>query len=92
MQAFLAEAGFGEISIRGEEPDFVYASEEDWWATVWSHGMRGTLERIERNSGPDALQAFKRDAVEKMQNVKGPTGFHHMWSVLFTVAIKNNSS
>ncbi len=88
MQTFLAEAGFGEISVLGEEPDFIYTSEEDWWKTVWSHGMRSALERIERFSGPDALQAFKRDAFKKMQLVKGPTGFHHMWSVLFTVAIK----
>lgn len=88
MHAFLASAGFREISIRGEEPDFVYASEEEWWATVWSHGMRGTLERIERTSGSEALQAFKRDAFERLQEVKGPAGFHHMWSVLYTLAAK----
>lgn len=88
MRIFLDSAGFSDIVTQGEEVDLVYRSEGEWWETIWSHGMRGTLERIERTSGPDALSAFKDEAFEKLQGVRGSTGFHHMWSVLFTLATK----
>lgn len=88
MQAVMTAAGFTNIQVSGEESDFVYSDEEDWWSTVWSHGMRATLERIEKTSGSDALQRFKVDAYGKLQSVRQSDGFHHMWSVLFTLGTK----
>jgi ubiquinone/menaquinone biosynthesis C-methylase UbiE len=88
MEAVMNAAGFTNIQIVGEEPDFVYGNEEEWWSTVWSHGMRARLERIESTAGSDALQQFMADAFKKLQTNKQSDGFHHMWSVLFTLAKK----
>lgn len=88
MEAVMKTAGFINIQIEGEEPDFVYTNEEDWWDTVWSHGMRGTLEKIELKAGTDTLKKFKSDAFKSLQTNKQPDGFHQMWSVLYTTANK----
>lgn len=88
MEAIMKGAGFTNIQITGEESNFVYGSEEEWWSTVWSHGMRARLERIESTSGSNALEQFKADAFKKLQTNKQSDGFHHTWSVLFTLATK----
>jgi len=88
MKAVMSNAGFTNIQIVGEEPEFVYQDEEAWWSTIWSHGMRARLEKIERTAGSDGLQQFKADALKELQTTKQSDGFHHMWSVLFTLATK----
>lgn len=88
MEAVMNKAGFTNMQVVGEEQDFVYRDEEEWWSTLWSHGMRARLERIESVAGPDGLQQFKEDAFNKLQTNKQSDGFHHMWSVLFTLASK----
>jgi len=40
MEAIMRGAGFAGIKIVSESHDFTYASEEEWWSTQWSHGMR----------------------------------------------------
>jgi hypothetical protein len=88
MEAIMSAAGFTNIQVVTEETEFVYASEEAWWATQWSHATRGSLEKLERTAGPDALQKFKADAFEKMRGVRQPDGFHQLVSALLTVATK----
>jgi hypothetical protein len=48
--------------------------------------MRGTLEKIERTAGMGALERFKVDAFNALQSVRQTDGFHHIWSVLYTLA------
>ena len=88
MEAVMNTAGFTSPQIVGEEPDFVYGSEEEWWSTMWSHGMRARLERIESTAGSDALQRFKVDAFKQIQANKQSDGIHQMFSVLLTLAKK----
>lgn len=88
MKELMESTGFENIRTTGEEPDFVYSSEDEWWTTIWSHGMRGTLERILEAGGETALEKFKMEAFENIQAVKQLDGFHHAWSVLFTLGRK----
>ncbi len=88
MGAIMNTAGFTDIQIVGEEPDFVYGSEEEWWSTMWSAGMRARLERIESTAGSDALQRFKVEAFKQIQANKHSDGFYQMFSVLLTLATK----
>jgi ubiquinone/menaquinone biosynthesis C-methylase UbiE len=88
MKAFMESIGFEDIRIKGEELDFLYSSEDEWWSTIWSHGMRGTLEQILESGGETTLHEFKLAAFENLQTVKQPDGFPHAWSVLFTLGRK----
>jgi len=56
LKAIMTTAGFEDIQIFTETTEFVYASKEEFWSTLWSHGARGTLENIENETGN--LMAF----------------------------------
>lgn len=86
MEAILREAGFADIQVVAEAGEFIYTTEEEWWATQWSHAVRSSLEKIERDSGPEALAKFKAEAFDKLQAFKKPDGIHHVNPALFTLA------
>lgn len=70
LDAILKIAGFANIEIVFEETDFVYATEEEHWLSLWSHGARVSLEKIEQANGADGLQRFKADVFTKTQSIK----------------------
>lgn len=88
LEAILASAGFVNIRVVSESREFIYADEEEWWSTLWSHGMRADLEAIEEKTGQDGLKRFQKDAFEKVQMIKQPDGIHQLFSVLFGLAFK----
>jgi hypothetical protein len=88
LEAILQTAGFADIQVISEAAEFIYATEEEFWSTLWSHGMRGTLERIEQATGPNGLQRFKTDILAKVNALKQPNGFHQLFPVLFALATK----
>jgi len=92
LEAIMNAAGFADIQIISEAAEFVYATEEEYWSTLWSHGGRVTLERIEQATGSDGLQRFKSDVVKKAQLIKQTDGIHQLFSVLFALATKGDIS
>jgi ubiquinone/menaquinone biosynthesis C-methylase UbiE len=84
IDAALRQAGFTDIKIHREERDFVYASDEDWWSSLWSHGIRGRFEQLT----PSDLEKFKSDMLRKMQDLKQPDGVHTLSQALFARAVK----
>lgn len=88
LEAILNKAGFADIQIVFEAADFVYATEEEYWSTLWSHGGRVTLEKIEQATGADGLERFKADIFRKVQTIKQPDGIHQLFPVLFARATK----
>jgi ubiquinone/menaquinone biosynthesis C-methylase UbiE len=82
LTALLARAGFTTITVNIETARFVYADEETWWASLWSHGIRGWLEAVERERGAEALQRFKEAAFVQLRAGRQPDGFWQTSSAL----------
>ncbi len=84
LETALQQAGFANIEISMEEHDYVYATDEEWWLSLWSHGIRARFEQLE---APD-LEKLKADMVRKVQVMKQPDGIHTLWRALFARAHK----
>jgi len=88
LDAIMSAAGFDNIQVSSEIAEFVYATEEEFWSTLWSHGTRVTLEQIEKEKGADGLQKFKADVFEKMSAIKQTDGLHQLIPVHVCKATK----
>jgi len=84
LQTALQQAGFADIQITVEEKDFVYRSEEQYWSSLWSSGLRRQLEKMT----PNLLQEAKSEVIRKFQAFKQPDGFHKLNRALFACAKK----
>jgi len=84
LETALQQAGFERIQIHMEEYDYVYPTDEEWWLSLWSHGVRSRFEQLETS----ALETFKADMLRKVQVMKQPDGIHTLWHALFALAHK----
>jgi hypothetical protein len=84
LETAVQRAGFARIEISMEEHDYVYSTDEEWWLSLWSHGIRSRFEQLE---APD-LEKLKADMVRKVQVMKQPDGIHTLWRALFARAHK----
>ena len=84
IEAALQRAGFADILITVEEKDFIYASEEEYWLSLWSTGMRRRLEKMT----PALLEQANSEVCRKLQTVKRSDGFHKLNRALFAVGAK----
>ncbi|HLO17418.1 MAG TPA: methyltransferase domain-containing protein [Anaerolineales bacterium] len=88
MEKIMKAAGFTGIQVLSEIADFTYAAKEEWWESLWSHGGRASLERIEKNGGHEALAQFKTESLEQISARKDSKGFQQSFHVLYTLAAK----
>ena len=88
LKEIMNTAGFEKVQIFTETPEFIYATEEEFWSTLWSHGFRGTVERIEKERGPDGLQRFKSEVFNKINSIKKTDGLHQLIPVHVSLATK----
>ena len=88
LQSILSKAGFANIRVLPESADFVYTSDEEFWATLWSHGVRGRLEKIKRVKGRAGLEMFKSDVFKKVAAIRQVDGLHKLLPVLVGLATK----
>ena len=91
LESILHVAGFENIQVFSETKEFVYSTNEEYWLTLWAHGMRGLLERIERAKGKGGLEKFKSDVFRKVDILKKADGLHRMFSALIGLATKPQS-
>ena len=84
LEVALQQAGFIDIHITMEEADFVYTQDEDWWLSLWSHGMRGRLERLEA----PVLAQVKTDMLHKVRVLKQADGIHTLFRAFCAVGTK----
>jgi O-methyltransferase/aklanonic acid methyltransferase len=84
LETALRDAGFSNIQITQEEKDFVYVSEEGFWQSLWSAGIRRQLEKMT----PAGLEQAKGDVFRKLQTVKKQGGFHKVNRALFAFGTK----
>jgi ubiquinone/menaquinone biosynthesis C-methylase UbiE len=88
LMAIMNTAGFENVQIFTETAEFIYDTEEEFWSTLWSHGFRGTVDRIEKERGPDGLQRFKLDVFNKFNSIKKTDGLHQLIPVHVSLATK----
>jgi len=88
MEKIIKMAGFTDIHVLSEIADFTYGTSEEWWESLWSHGGRAPLERIEKTGGLEALVQFKAECLTEVAARKGPRGFQQTFHVLYTLAAK----
>jgi ubiquinone/menaquinone biosynthesis C-methylase UbiE len=84
----LQHAGFARLEIGIEDHEFVYATEEDWWDSLWSHGIRSRLERL----APPDLAQVRGEMLRKVQVLKQADGIHTLFRVIFARADKPSPS
>lgn len=84
----LALAGFRGIVVADEQKDFFYKSKDEWWQTQYSHGIRGTLEKVEKANGKDGLERFKKDAFAMLDRLETPDGYRQTMKTFYTTAHK----
>ncbi|MES2345360.1 MAG: methyltransferase domain-containing protein [Chlamydiota bacterium] len=59
LRKVLANAGFTQIEIHEESKIFWHENAEDWWNSLWTHGVRARLEQL----SPDDLEKLKEEAL-----------------------------
>lgn len=84
IDAALRQAGFTDIDISKEEHDFVYSYDEEWWLSLWSHGIRSRFEKLDAT----ALEELKSGMIQKVQFMKQADGIHTRWHALFARSLK----
>lgn len=88
LTAILKSTDFDDIQITSETADFVYKTEEEFWSTLYSHGARVMLEKIEQEAGTDGLQKFRLDVFKKLRSSMQNDGFHQLVPVHIGLATK----
>jgi len=84
LETGLEQAGFINYRVIQEEKEFIFADEDEWWATEWSHGARGCLERLE----PETLERVKSAAYQRLAQFKQPNGIPHLYRAFYSFARK----
>jgi SAM-dependent methyltransferase len=84
LEAALQQAGFVDIEITTETADFVYAQDEEWWLSLWSHGIRRRLEQLE----PPVLAQVKANLMRRVQDLKQADGIHNQFRAHCAVGTK----
>ncbi len=88
LVSVLRATGFCDTSVVYEKKEFYYKNEEEWWATQYSHGIRATLENVEKLTGTEGLARFKSDALEHFRTLKNKNGFCQRMKAVFFTAVK----
>lgn len=71
MHAFLSDSGYDDVRTELREVTVVYADEETWWRTMWSHGRRATMERLQQAG---VLESTMRRMSADFDRVRRPDG------------------
>jgi ubiquinone/menaquinone biosynthesis C-methylase UbiE len=61
ITGMLGAAGFGDVAIEERTYESRFTDADHWLAWVWSHGGRATLERVPRETLPEAVAAAKAE-------------------------------
>ncbi len=88
LNSFVSSAGFTGIQHHFEPAEFIYADAQEMWNSLWSHGTRAALERLEKMKGAQGLEAFKNDIFSELSKRKQPDGIHQKIPARYTFAVK----
>jgi hypothetical protein len=77
------EAGFAGVRVAQETLELMYASETEWWASLWSRGERAVIEGM----APEVRRAFRIAAFERLKALRRTGGFPQRVRVLVATAV-----
>jgi hypothetical protein len=89
--AHVLDVATGRGAVLFPAAECVGPDEEEFWSTLWSHGTRTRLEKLEKARGPEALLRFKAEVFERLQAIKQADGIHQLFPVLFTLATRSQA-
>jgi SAM-dependent methyltransferase len=84
LVALLEEAGFTGVQEREEPTELWYATPEDWWASLWTHGSRRPLERLR----PDVVTFLQAEALERARGLVGSRGLPQRMTLVYLLGGK----
>ena len=84
VQTFLASAGLGEIELRSETTDMVYANEEDWWGFQLTLAARAAIYRMSEEKRAE----FKKEYLGQLRSLFRTDGLHLPAPVIYAKARK----
>ncbi len=82
LVARLVSAGFLETRERLEEVKLRYRDAQTWWASLWTHGSRLPLERLER----EHVARLQAECLERAQTLAEPDGLPELHRFVFVTA------
>lgn len=80
----LTKSGFGHIDIKTSDHDFIYTDTQQWWQSLWSHGIRSRFEQLDVQQ----VDIVKADLLRRAQELMQPDGLHTLFQVLLAQAVK----
>jgi SAM-dependent methyltransferase len=81
LDALLDDAGFCCVEIVPETTAFRFADEDEWWANLWTLGLRSTMERLSSDE-LGALRAAVDEQLEPFKRADGVYVPHHVFYAL----------
>ena len=85
LVAALEAAGFTDAHEIAEETEFVIPDEMAWWSSLWTHGERRLLERLDT----DTLARLRDACFEHLQAIKEPIGLLQRQEHIYVVATRS---
>jgi len=86
LRRILRAAGFQQIRVLRQTAVFEYADADEWWGSLWSHGMRRFLEQV-----PAAAREQARAAMDRRLHLLHPRGLRVRFTALYSVGEKPRS-
>lgn len=84
LKEALLEVGFDAVRTLLVDGDFVFSDGEEWWSTMWSHGLRGKIENLD---APE-LARVKAEMLQKVKALQQSDGVHNHYRCLFALGTK----
>ena len=88
LEGVMKIAGFNNTQVIAETTEIIYTSEQEWWSALWSHGIRESLEKVEKATGSDGLDRFRTTVLQRIQLMRQADGIHQLFPALFSLANK----
>ena len=82
LNGLLQQAGLVDVREHEEPTELWYASPEAWWASLWTHGSRPALERME----PDLLARVQSDAMARVRQMEKAQGVPELVYFVYVLA------
>ncbi len=84
LNTLFTETGFLEVRVVQDRLEHPYANFDQWWNSLWGHGMRTGLEELNK----EQLASLKAKLFEELKSEYRPDGFYENLEVFYTLASK----